>query len=396
MVSPSIVTCTAPVNIAVIKYWGKRDAKLILPLNSSVSGTLHQETMKTQTTVYASDTLTEDEIYLNGKKEDIENPRLQTVLAEIRRRATKLHKEGNRHCHVRIVSKNNFPTAAGLASSASGYCCLVFALGQIYGVEGDISSIARVGSGSACRSMYGGFVKWEMGTRDDGSDSMAIQVAPETHWPEMQVLILVVNDSRKDTSSTEGMQQTVCTCDMMEYRVKQMVPRRMKQMEQAILDKDYQTFGDLTMRDSDEFHAVCAATQPPIYYMNDISRRVVRLIHEYNKVCGEIKCTYTFDAGPNACLYLPKVNVVEVLALVKATFPPSDVPRFFKVEQAIVQEALNYSPPAALQQLVKPEITHPDGLKYILHTRIGPGPQVLHDPSEHLIDSTTGEPKLSK
>jgi len=271
----------------------------------------------------------------------------------------------------------------------------VFALAQIYGVGGDVSSIARVGSGSACRSMYGGFVKWEMGTRDDGSDSMAIQIVPETHWPEMQVLILVDNDSRKDTSSTEGMQQTARTCDMMEYRVKQIVPRRMIQMEQAILKKDYQTFGDLTMRDSDDFHAVCAATQPPIYYMNDISRRVVRLIHEYNRASGEIKCAYTFDAGPNACLYLPKANVVEVLALVRATFPPSDVSGFFRGEQSISQESITCKLPANLQKLLKPETTYPDGLKYTLHTKIGPGPQVLHDPSEHLIDPTTGEPKLT-
>jgi diphosphomevalonate decarboxylase len=344
--------------------------------------------MKTQTTVFSSETLTEDEIYLNDKREDIMNPRLQTVLAEVRRRAT----NGNEHHKVRIVSKNNFPTAAGLASSASGYCCLVFALAQLYGVEGDVSSIARVGSGSACRSMFGGFVKWDMGTRADGSDSMAVQVAPETHWPEMEVLILVVNDNRKETSSTEGMQQTANTCDMMEYRVKQIVPRRMVQMEQAILNRDYETFADITMRDSDDFHAVCAATQPPIYYMNDISRRVVRVIHEYNMLSGHKKCAYTFDAGPNACLYLPRANVVEVLALIQTHFPPSDVSGYFRGDQNVLQEAIQYRLPPHLQRLQKSDATN-DALKYIIHTKIGPGPQVLSAPTEHLVDPLTGSPR---
>jgi diphosphomevalonate decarboxylase len=385
------VTCTAPVNIAVIKYWGKRDEKLILPLNSSLSGTLHQETLRTQTTVMASEKFTEDEIILNGKKEDIQNPRLQTVLREIRRRATKDIKE----LRVKIVSVNNFPTAAGLASSASGYCCLVFALAKLFGVDGDISSIARVGSGSACRSMYGGFVKWEMGSSPDGSDSLAIQVAPETHWPEMQVLVLVVNDNRKDTSSTEGMQKTANTCDLMEYRCKYIVPRRMEAMEKAIAQKNYQVFGDLTMRDSDDFHAVCAATQPPIYYLNDVSRKVIQLVHKYNELCGEIKVAYTFDAGPNACLYLPRDNVVPVLAWILKYFPDTNNDSaFFRGSQELADAAHKYVPPENLKLFYTAERNAANSLRYILHTRIGPGPQVLSDDSQHLIDPATGEARL--
>ncbi|KAG8447329.1 hypothetical protein GDO86_014699, partial [Hymenochirus boettgeri] len=202
------VTCTAPVNIAVIKYWGKRNEDLILPINSSLSVTLHQDQLKTTTTAAASREFTEDRIWLNGKEDNIHHPRLQACLREIRRLARKRRNEGgdgnvaqilSRKVH--ICSANNFPTAAGLASSAAGYACLVYTLAKLYEVEGELSEIARQGSGSACRSLYGGFVQWMMGERDDGKDSLARQVEPECHWPELRVLILVVSDVMLYTAS---------------------------------------------------------------------------------------------------------------------------------------------------------------------------------------------------
>lgn len=94
---------------------------------------------------------------------------------------------------VHICSNNNFPTAAGLASSAAGYACLTAALAKLYNFTGDISEIARTGSGSACRSVFGGFVRWYMGSDPTGVDSIAKQIAPASHWPEMRIIILVVN-----------------------------------------------------------------------------------------------------------------------------------------------------------------------------------------------------------
>jgi len=300
------VTATAPVNIAVIKYWGKRDEHLILPLNSSLSACLNQKDLKTITTIVASKNFAEDEIWLNGNKENIGSDRIQNCLREIRSRAGKFvdpktdavlvsGPEEWKQYKIRVCSINNFPTAAGLASSASGYCCLVYSLAQLYGVQGEISTIARMGSGSACRSMYSGWVKWEMGTATDGHDSKAIQVASDTHWPEMRILVLVVNDQKKDTSSTDGMQQSVKTSKLMKERVN-IVPGRMKEMERAILEKDYQTFGVLTMKDSDDFHAVCADTEPPIYYLKPISHQIIHMINSFNSFYGNVKAAYTFDA----------------------------------------------------------------------------------------------------
>ncbi|KYQ91430.1 diphosphomevalonate decarboxylase [Tieghemostelium lacteum] len=392
MVVLGSITCTAPVNIATIKYWGKRDENLILPLNSSLSGTLHQDDLKTTTSIVANDEFTEDALWLNGVKEDISAVRYQNVLKAIRDRATKLQDKPH---HVHIVSVNNFPTAAGLASSASGYCCLVYTLAQLYGVEGDVSSIARLGSGSACRSMFGGFVKWEMGTKEDGSDSIAVQVQPESHWPEMNIIVLVVNDKKKETSSTAGMQQSAQTSPMMKERCATTVPQRMKDIEEAIKSRDFEVFGDITMKDSNDFHEVCATTTPPIYYLNDTSRYIINLVEKYNTVSGNIKCAYTFDAGPNACIYLPEQNVTEFLALVLKHFPTGDQTNYYRGPNKYLQQSQSYQEPKVLHSVFNPDSAVSDRLKYILHTKIGPGPQILPE-SDSLIDLSTGLPKSQK
>jgi len=362
----------------VIKYWGKRDEDLILPINSSLSGTLNQADMKTTTTIVASKRFSEDRIWLNGKEESISNKRLQCVLKEVRRRSTatkEITKEELSQYKVHIVSVNNFPTAAGLASSASGYCCLVFALAQIYNVTGDVSTIARMGSGSACRSLYGGWVSWDMGSLPDGSDSKARQVATESHWDEMRVLVLVVNDKKKETSSTAGMQQSVETSKLIKNRAENVVPVRMQEMESAILKRDFQIFAKLTMDDSDDFHAVFADTNPAIFYMNETSRNVVQLVHNYNEHVGKLSASYTFDAGPNPVIYLLKEHVVPVLALIRHHFP-SDTP-----EDSYI---CNVQDMAAVKSFVLPEELsnqakeeNRNALKYIFQTSVGPGPQVL-------------------
>lgn len=123
----------------------------------------------------------------------------------------------------RIVTENKMPTAAGLASSASGMACITFALCTALGIAEsvDMSRLARLGSGSACRSIYGGLVQWEAGTEEDGSDSIAKQIYPAHAWPELRVLVLVVNGEKKKIGSTKGMQMSIETSDFMISRPKQ-------------------------------------------------------------------------------------------------------------------------------------------------------------------------------
>lgn len=301
----------APVNIAVIKYWGKRDASLNLPTNSSLSVTLSQSDLRTHTTASCSSLFDKDELILNGSSQDISGHRTQACLSELRALRSALESSNSSlpalsKLHLKIVSKNNFPTAAGLASSAAGFAALVRAIADLYELPAsptELSRIARQGSGSACRSLFGGYVAWEMGGEVDGSDSVAVEVAPASHWPDMRAVILVASADKKDVSSTSGMQATVKTSSLFKERVEVVVPQRMAAMRNAIRDRDFEAFADLTMRDSNSFHATCLDTTPPIFYMNDTSRAAVRTVDAINAAAGRAVAAYTFDAGPNAVVY---------------------------------------------------------------------------------------------
>lgn len=390
----NMVTCTAPVNIAVVKYWGKRNEELILPINSSLSVTLHQDQLKTTTTVATSRSFEADRIWLNGKEEDINHPRLQSCLREIRRLARKRRNDTNHGLDVaglshkvHICSINNFPTAAGLASSAAGFACLVYTLARVFGAEGELSAIARQGSGSACRSMYGGFVQWIQGLRDDGKDSLAQQVEPESHWPELSILVLVVSADRKPIGSTSGMQTSVKTSALLKHRAECVVPKRMSDMIEAVCQKDFTTFAELTMKDSNQFHATCLDTYPPIFYLNNVSQQIINVVHRYNKHYGETRVAYTFDAGPNAVIFTLEQYVPEFVEVVQHFFP-SEINRgkFIKglqVDEAILSDALKQD--IDLEPM-------PNRISYIISTKAGPGPCVVEDHSQHLLGSD-GMPK---
>ncbi|PVI07934.1 diphosphomevalonate decarboxylase [Periconia macrospinosa] len=318
---------TAPVNIAVIKYWGKRDPKLNLPTNSSLSVTLSQADLRTHTTASCSPSYpTEDSLLLNGSPQDVSGARTQACFRELRALRKQLE-DGNDTLPklstfpLKIVSENNFPTAAGLASSAAGFAALVRAIANLYELPSsptDLSRIARQGSGSACRSLFGGYVGWEQGSAADGSDSTAFQVAPAEHWPNMRAIVLVVSAAKKGVSSTTGMQTTVATSSLFAARANETVPRRMQEMQKAIQDKDFETFAKVTMMDSNSFHATCLDTYPPIFYLNDVSKAAIKIVESINAAAGKTIAAYTFDAGPNAVVYYLEENEKQVAGLFKS------------------------------------------------------------------------------
>lgn len=274
--------------------------------------TLSQDDLRTHTTASCSPSFIDDSLTLNGKPQDISGARTQACFRELRQLRKEVeHKQGDGAARLadlklRIVSENNFPTAAGLASSAAGFAALVRAIADLYQLPTsptDLSRIARQGSGSACRSLQGGYVAWNKGEEADGSDSLAYEVASASHWPDMRALILVASAEKKDVSSTAGMQQTVASSSLFEHRAKEVVPKRMKAMERAIHDRDFEAFATLTTKDSNNFHACCLDTDPPIFYMNDTSRAAVRICEAINALHDRTICAYTFDAGPNAVVY---------------------------------------------------------------------------------------------
>ncbi|MES1908768.1 MAG: hypothetical protein MHM6MM_001642 [Cercozoa sp. M6MM] len=340
------VTAIGPVNIAVIKYWGKRDKSLILPTNSSFSATLHMDALKSQTTVIASKEFSEDSMQLNDKSVNVSaNKRLVTVINTVRAKAQDFCDEDGKvlipasawpEYKLRIVSHNNFPTAAGLASSASGYACLARALTSLFGVDAvvspsELSVFARIGSGSASRSMFGGWVEWQKGKLTDGTDSVAVQHFDEEHWPEMRVLVLVVNAGAKETPSTSGMQTTVDTSEFLAHRVDaELAEKRLATLAQA-----------------------------------------VHLAHRINNNdAGETKVAYTYDAGPNAVFYLREQHVNEVLRAVTEDFG-LDLDRLVYDPMALLdKQALG------LTQVDAKEPVQDSPIKRIIVTKVGPGAQV--------------------
>lgn len=229
-----------------------------------------------------------------------------------------------------------------------------------------------------------------MGTEADGSDSWAVEVAPRAHWPEMQALICVVSDEKKGTSSTSGMQRTVETSELLQHRIKHVVPKHMEQIMRAILHKDFETFATITMRDSNQFHAVCLDTDPPIFYMNDVSRAIIALIVELNRASGKIKAAYTFDAGPNAVIYAPAENMKEIISLIVRYFPQQET---FKDPFALFKndQAGTLALPEGFNESVAK--THEVGaVRGLIHTQVGDAPRVLGE-GEALL-GTDGMPKV--
>ena len=222
-----------------------------------------------------------------------------------------------------------------------------------------------------------------MGTAADGSDSLAVEVAPREHWPEIHALICVVSDDKKGTSSTSGMQRTVETSALLQHRAKEIVPKRMEAISKAVKQKDFDTFAKITMQDSNQFHAVALDTDPPIFYMNDVSRAIVALIVEFNRVSvatgGPIRAAYTFDAGPNAVIYALDKEVKDIINLVAAYFPSAlqafdDRFALFKSGESPGKGPL----PVGFNEAVAKKYES-GGVKSFIHTRVGDGPRVLGD-----------------
>lgn len=295
---------------------------------------------------------------------------------------------------LHVASENNFPTAAGLASSASGFAALTYALATLYGLPGaysvsELTRVARQGSGSACRSLMGGFVAWQSGEQQDGKDSLAVSVAEQEHWPTLQALICVVSDAKKGTPSTAGMQRTVATSPLLAERIKNVVPQRMEDMRKAITARDFDAFARLTMADSNNFHACCLDTQPPIFYMNDTSRAVIQLIEELNRASlaagGKRLAGYTYDAGPNAVLYHEADQAPLILDLIRHYFPSTALDDTFNllgqgkgasIRGPQPEVSLPEDLPEGFNSQVIP-IQSVGAVSRLIHTQVGPGPQVL-------------------
>jgi len=290
-------TVEASPNIALVKYMGRRGPGN-LPENSSVSITL-DESLHVRTSVLFDQRLKEDALFIDGTKQDLKDPKneknrfIPNALDFLRGKA-------GIKTRALISSESHMPKAAGVASSAAGGAAIAYAGAVAAGLElsqEQISIGARLVSGSASRSMFGGFVIWDKGERTDGLDSYARQLADKSYWPEVIDVVGIVSSSKKKVSSGEA-HDHVKTSELYKERP-EIAERHVGRLVDAIQRRDFQTLAEVTMADSNSMHGVFFDSQPPIIYLNDRSFATIDAINELNRREGGLVAAYTFDAGPN-------------------------------------------------------------------------------------------------
>ena len=276
----------AHANIALIKYWGKEDEELSIPNNSSLSLTL--EAFYTETEVEFSELISEDEFYLDNRKDDITLLKVSKFLDLFRDRL-------NIKTRAIVKSINHVPTAAGLASSASAFAALAAAANKASGLNLDdkeLSTFARKGSGSATRSIYGGIVEWQKGDSDQTSYAIEID---DGDW-DIGMVVVLVNSNEKKISSTAAMKQTVLTSPYYPSWIKDS-EKDLIDIKAAIKDRDIRKIGEISERNALKMHATMLAAKPPIMYFEPNSILVIQIVQQLRE--KGIAAYFTMDAGPN-------------------------------------------------------------------------------------------------
>ena len=294
----------APVNIALSKYWGKREPILNLPMNGSVSISLPGLGTETELSLISGE---QNEISLNGEVLNQENPFFKRTSEFLN-----LFKTDNTQAFA-MHTINTVPTAAGLASSASGYAALVLALDDLFQWQLPVEKLtllARLGSGSASRSLFKGFAQWHAGEQENGLDSYA-EALPQ-QWSEFSIGLVKVNVQQKPISSTAGMQNTVHHCDLYQPWP-QKAERDKATIIQAIADKDFSTLGATAENNALAMHATMIATWPPILYWQAESVAAMHKVWQLREKGVEVY--FTMDAGPNLKLIMLEKDIPSVKAV---------------------------------------------------------------------------------
>lgn len=279
-------TAIAHPNIAFIKYWGNRDNELRLPVNGSIS--MNLDGLFTKTTV-AFNSSKQDTLLINN--DEVKGKGLERVvyILDIMRKLANITEKAE------VTSENNFPAGAGIASSAAAFAALALSASTAAGLnlsESELSKLARRGSGSASRSIPGGFVEWQMGIGE--ADSFAFSIADVNHW-NLVDCIAVVNSAHKKTGSTEG-HALAGTSPLQDARVAD-TTRRLDICRNAILKKDFEAFANIIEHDSDMMHSVMMTSTPPLMYWQAATVEIFHQVREWRS--KGLPVGYTVDAGAN-------------------------------------------------------------------------------------------------
>jgi diphosphomevalonate decarboxylase len=306
-------TAQASPNIAFIKYWGNRDNTLRLPMNGSIS--MNLDGLYTRTTVSFQPSLPFDELIINGHEVTGAGLERVSYILDIVRGMANIHERAE------IISENNFPSGAGIASSASAFAALALAGSKAAALdlgEQELSRLARRGSGSASRSIPGGFVEWQAGTSDE--DSFAFSIASPDHW-KLADCIAIVSTSHKKTGSTEG-HYIASTSPLQSARIAD-APRRLDLCRNAILNRDFDAFASIIELDSDMLHSVMMTSTPALHYWKPASLEVMNYVRQWRM--EGIPVCYTVDAGANVHVICPETEVRAIDKLLRQLNGVEDV-----------------------------------------------------------------------
>lgn len=309
-----MVTARAHTNIALVKYWGKLDQDLIIPQTDSLSLTLDE--FYTDTRVNFDSELTQDQITINGKSISAKDATKITTVLDIVRQLS------GKNDFARVSSTNHVPTSAGLASSASAFAALATAASQAAGLQlskKDLSRLARRGSGSATRSIYGGLVEWHRG--NDDATSFAEPIMEKLDF-DLEMLAILTDTQKKKISSRHGMQSSVTTSPY--YPAwKEVVAKDMIAMKKAIAEKDIDKIGHIAEENALRMHALTMSADPGYTYFNGDTIKAINTVNFLRE--NGVNCYYTIDAGPNVKVIYDKANRQKIVDYLSQIFNAENI-----------------------------------------------------------------------
>ncbi len=292
-------TAVAPSNIAFIKYWGKSDENLRIPTNGSIS--INLSDLLTTTTVEFSNDFEKDDVIIDGNKKENERNRVLVHLDRIREMA-------QIKVNAKVVSHNNFPSSTGLSSSASGFAALTVAASKAGGLnlkEKELSILARLASGSACRSIPSGFVEWIAGNSDD--TSYAVSIFPSSWW-DIADIVTIISTGKKEVSTTDG-QKLAFSSPFFDSRLER-IGKKLADIKEYIQQKNFIKFGELIEIEALEMHSVMLTSNPPLIYWHPETLMLVKTVQTWRK--EGIPVYFTLNTGQDMHLICEKKNIEKV------------------------------------------------------------------------------------
>ena len=298
----TVATAVAGTNIALVKYWGKRDEALNLPATGSLSLTLDRLGTRTRVAFDGGDG-GGDLLTLNGARADDQTTRrVSAFLDRVRARA-------GVDTRATVVTDNSVPTASGLASSASGFAALALAASRAVGLDlppNELSALARLGSGSAARSIFGGFVEMAPGTRADGTDATAHPLAANVQGPpgerpggwEVRLVVAITAAGEKAIGSTAAMTHTARTSPFYQAWIAG-VDADLAAARAAIDRRDLAALGAVAERSALRMHATALAADPAIVYWNPATLAAIARVRALRDASPGTQAFFTIDAGPH-------------------------------------------------------------------------------------------------